>query len=63
MSRFLKSYDVMHAFYHTVRERLVRLYLIVFCLAALLAELDTPVARDNFRALQKWWFKVPFYVL
>ncbi|CAN0497791.1 unnamed protein product, partial [Ectocarpus sp. 8 AP-2014] len=27
-----------------------------------LAELDTPFAKANFRALQKWWFKAPFYV-
>lgn len=45
-----------------VREKLVRSYLVIFCIAATLAELDTPFARDNFRALQKWWFKGLFYV-
>lgn len=35
----------------------------MFSLAALLAELETPFARRHFRALQKWWFKGPFYVL
>ncbi len=42
---------------------LQRVYLIFFALAAVLAELDTPFARKNFRAWQKWWFKAPFYVL
>ncbi|KAG5180336.1 hypothetical protein JKP88DRAFT_263988 [Tribonema minus] len=45
-----------------LRERAVRGYLIPFSLAALLAELDTRFARDNFRALQKWWCKALFYV-
>ncbi len=39
------------------------MYLLLFSLAAVLAELDTPFARKNFRAWQKWWFKAPFYVL
>ncbi|CAM9935824.1 unnamed protein product, partial [Discosporangium mesarthrocarpum] len=45
-----------------VQEQLVRCYLVLFGLAGILAELDTPFAKANFRALQKWWFKAPFYV-
>ncbi len=40
-----------------------RVYLLLFSLAAVLAELDTPFSRENFPAWQKWWFKTPFYVL
>ncbi|CAM9117430.1 unnamed protein product [Chrysoparadoxa australica] len=54
----------------TVSERAVRLqdktercYLTVMCVANVLAELDTPCAKHNFRALQKWWFRAPCYVL
>ncbi|CAM9484611.1 unnamed protein product, partial [Phaeothamnion confervicola] len=47
---------------YVVQEQLMRSYLLLFCITGVLAELDTPFARDNFRALQKWWFKAPFYV-
>ncbi len=46
-----------------VQNRLVRSYLVAFGVGGVLAELDTPFAKANFRALQKWWFKAPFYVL
>lgn len=50
-------------FSRAVHDRLVRSYLILFGMGGVLAELDTPFAKANFRALQKWWFKAPFYVL
>ena len=46
-----------------MQNRLVRSYLVAFGIGGVLAELDTPFAKANFRALQKWWFKAPFYVL
>lgn len=46
-----------------VQDRLIRCYLVAFGLGGVLAELDTPFAKANFRAMQKWWFKAPFYVL
>lgn len=46
-----------------VQDRLIRSYLVLFGVGGVLAELDTPFAKANFRALQKWWFKAPFYVL
>ncbi|CAM9553398.1 unnamed protein product, partial [Hapterophycus canaliculatus] len=45
-----------------LHDRLVRSYLILFGVGGVLAELDTPFAKANFRALQKWWFKAPFYI-
>eukprot|EP00752_Nemacystus_decipiens_P002397 g2261.t2 len=45
-----------------LQNRLVRSYLVAFGIGGVLAELDTPFAKANFRALQKWWFKAPFYV-
>ncbi|CAM9774026.1 unnamed protein product [Ectocarpus sp. 12 AP-2014] len=45
-----------------LQDRLVRSYLVLFGVGGVLAELDTPFAKANFRALQKWWFKAPFYV-
>ena len=55
-----------YLFFHNscpVRERIVRAYIVLICLAATLAELDTPFARNHFRALQKWWAKAPLYLL
>lgn len=46
-----------------VQDRVARSYLVMFGVGGVLAELDTPFAKANFRALQKWWFKAPFYVL
>ncbi|CAM9311245.1 unnamed protein product, partial [Pylaiella littoralis] len=45
-----------------LQDRIARSYLVLFGVGGVLAELDTPFAKANFRALQKWWFKAPFYV-
>ncbi|CAN0244318.1 unnamed protein product, partial [Laminaria digitata] len=45
-----------------LQDRLIRSYLVFFGIGGVLAELDTPFAKANFRAMQKWWFKAPFYV-
>lgn len=49
--------------FFSVQDRLIRSYLVFFGIGGVLAELDTPFAKANFRAMQKWWFKAPFYVL
>ncbi|CAN0018349.1 unnamed protein product, partial [Ascophyllum nodosum] len=45
-----------------LQDRVIRCYLVLFGVGGVLAELDTPFAKANFRAMQKWWFKAPFYV-
>lgn len=50
-------------YFLSVQDRLIRSYLVFFGIGGVLAELDTPFAKANFRAMQKWWFKAPFYVL